>query len=64
MFKKKRYLCLSEAEFRILIESLIHLKNKLTLQGRFTDCVDELLLKVVKTRKRLIVGTLPTSQAL
>ena len=50
MFKKKRYLYLSETEFRILIESLIHLKNKLTLQGRFTDCIDDLLLKVVNTQ--------------
>ena len=50
MFKKKRYLYLSEAEFRILIECLIHLKNKLTLQGRFTDCVDDLLLKVMNTQ--------------
>ena len=47
MFQKKRYLYLSEAEFRILIKSLIHFKNKLTLQGRFTDSVDELLLKIV-----------------
>ena len=50
MFQKKRYLYLNNAEFRIIIKSLIHFKNKLRLQGRFTDCVDDLLLKVVNTQ--------------
>lgn len=47
MFQKKRYLYLSEAEYSILVKSLVQLKNKLTQQNRFTDCVDELLLKVI-----------------
>ena len=47
MFQKKRYLYLSEAEYSILVKSLIQLKNKLIQQNRFTDCVDELLLKIV-----------------
>ena len=47
MFQKKRYLYLSEAEYSILVNSLIRLKNKLIQQNRFTDCVDELLLKIV-----------------
>ena len=50
MFQKKRYLYLNNAEFRIIIKSLIHFKNKLRLQGRFTDCVDDLLLKMVNTQ--------------
>lgn len=47
MFQKKRYLYLSEAEYSILVKSLVQLKNKLIQQNRFTDCVDELLLKVI-----------------
>ena len=47
MFQKKRYLYLSESEYSILIKSLVLLKNKLIQQNRFTDCVDELLLKIV-----------------
>ena len=47
MFQKKRYLYLSEAEYSILVKSLVHLKNKLIQQNRYTDCVDELLLKIV-----------------
>ncbi len=49
MFQKKRYLYLSEAEYIILVKSLVQLKNKLIQQNRFTDCVDELLLKVIST---------------
>ena len=46
MFSKKRYLYLSKDEFNILLRSLIGLKNSLIQQGRYTDCVDELILKV------------------
>ena len=49
MFQKKRYLYLSEAEYSILVKSLVQLKNKLIQQNRFTDCVDELLLKIVSS---------------
>ena len=47
MFQKKRYLYLSEAEYSILVKSLVQLKNKLIQQNRFTDCVDDLLLKII-----------------
>ncbi len=45
MFQKKHYLYLDKAEYRILVKSLVQLKNKLIQQGRFTDCVDDLILK-------------------
>lgn len=47
MFSKKRYLYLSNEELSILLRSLIRLKNSLIQQGRYTDCVDELILKVM-----------------
>ena len=47
MLKKKHYLYLSKSEHSILIKSLVQMKNKLTQQGRFTDCVDDLLMKVI-----------------
>ena len=47
MLKKRRYLYLNEIEHRVLIRSLVQLKNKLIQQGRFTDCVNELILKVL-----------------
>ena len=49
MGKNKRYLYLSSGETRLVLQSLIRFKNKLQQQGRFTDCVDELILKVSGT---------------
>lgn len=46
MFSKKRYLYLSNDELSVLMHSLVRLKNSLIQQGRYTDCVDELILKV------------------
>ena len=47
MLKKKHYLYLSKSEYSLLIKSLVRLKNKLTQRGYFTDCVDDLLMKVI-----------------
>lgn len=49
MFSKKRYLYLSNEELSILLRSLIRLKNSLIQQGRYTDCVDALILKVIES---------------
>ena len=46
MMKKRHYLYLSESEHRVLIRSLVQMKNKLIQQGRFTDCVDDLILEI------------------
>lgn len=45
MKKTKFYISLSSDESHIILLSLIRMKNKLTLQGRYTDCVDELIAK-------------------
>ena len=47
MFRKKRYLYLTEDELRVLVQSLVRLKNSLIQQDRYTDCVDELIVKVL-----------------
>ena len=47
MLKKRHYLYLDEIEHRVLIRSLVQMKNRLIHEGRFTDCVDELILKVL-----------------
>ena len=47
MRKQKHYVYLSEQETRVLLKSLIRFKNTLAQQGRFTDVVDELIMKVV-----------------
>ena len=52
--KKKRYLYLSNEEHRIVVQSLVKLKNRLIHEGRSTDCVDELIVKFTKAPVRRI----------
>ena len=47
MLKKKRYLYLNDEEFGILVQALVQFRNSLIAQGRCTDCVDELIVKVL-----------------
>lgn len=46
MREKKNHLYLDNHEKTILLHSLVELKNQLIQQGRYTDCVDELIFKV------------------
>ena len=48
MKKLKYYLTVSTEETRVILYSLIELKNKLIREGRHTDCVDELIIKISK----------------
>ena len=47
MRKQKFHLYMDSDERRILIESLVELKNQLIRQGRYTDCVDEIIIRLV-----------------
>ena len=47
MREKKNHLYVDSQERSILLHSLEELKNRLIQQGRYTDCVDELIFKVV-----------------
>ena len=46
MKKQRYYLSLNSEETRLVLRSLIRMKNRLTAQGRYTDCVDELISKI------------------
>ena len=54
MLKKKHYLYLNESEHSILIKSVVQLKNRLIQEGRYTDCVDDLILKAISAPVRKI----------
>lgn len=57
MMKQKRYLYLNESETSVVLHSLVRLKNSLIQQGRYTDCVDELILKITSSpTKRLKIS--------
>lgn len=50
--EQKYHLYLSDDEYRQTIQSLVHLKNNLIAQGRYTDGVDDVLCKVLSAKKR------------
>ena len=50
MKEKKYHLYLEENEWRLIILCLNELRNKLIAEGRYTDCVDELLVKFISAK--------------
>ena len=44
---KKIRLTLNDREYRIAIKAINNMRNRLIQEGRYTDAVDELLLKVI-----------------
>lgn len=47
MREKINHLYMDSEERSLLLHSLVELKNQLIQQGRYTDCVDELIFKVI-----------------
>jgi hypothetical protein len=43
---RKRYLILTENEWRMVLMALNKLRSKLIAQGRYTDAVDEIIMKM------------------
>ena len=54
MKKPRNHLYLTYYERRTVINSLIDLRNELILQGRYTDVIDELLIKFTKAKVKRI----------
>lgn len=54
MRDKKYHLYVDSHERSILLHSLVELKNQLIQQGRYTDPVDELIVKVTTARTKRI----------
>ena len=57
--KQNYYLVLDTGERRLIIESLNDLRSRLIAVGRYTDAVDELLIKFInaKIKKFKVVYT-------
>lgn len=47
MRNQKYYIAIAESERRIILNALNALRNKLLAQDRYTDAVDDVLIKVV-----------------
>lgn len=50
--KQKYYRVLNDQEHRLMIESLNQLRNKLIAGGKYTDAVDEVLLKIIGAKRK------------
>ena len=48
--KQKYYVELNRQDWRLIIEGLNRFRNKLIAAGRYTDAVDEILIKVAKAK--------------
>ena len=48
--KQKYYVELNRQEWRLIIEGLNRFRNRLIAAGRYTDAVDEILIKVAKAK--------------
>ena len=54
MRDKTYHIYLDSPERKLLIHSLVELKNQPIQQGRYTDCVDELVFKVINAPTKRI----------
>ncbi len=50
----KFYFYLTDEERRLIIESLISKKNALVSEGKYTDGVDDVLLKILRSKKKKV----------
>ena len=50
--KQKYYVEVNWQEWRLIIEGLNRFRNKLIAAGRYTDAVDEMLIKVANAKPR------------
>lgn len=50
--KEKYYIVLEEYERRMIINSLNELRNRLIADGRYTEAVDEILIKIINAKKK------------
>lgn len=54
MRKQKFNLILDDLRYDFIVVSLIEMKNKLISEGRYTDAVDEALIKFLNAKKKFI----------
>lgn len=50
----KYYLYLTDEEYSLVLQSLVSLKNNLIREDRYTDAVDELIIKLSQAKKKKV----------
>lgn len=48
----KHHIYLTNEEHSEVLKSLIDLKNEMIVQGKYTDVLDEIIVKLYKSRKK------------
>lgn len=48
---KKYYLYLTDTEWRVMLLALNEMRSKLIAQGRYTDAVDEIIMRIMFSAK-------------
>lgn len=52
MQDKKYYIALDDFERRVVVNCLNEMRNGLISDGKYTDAVDEVLLKIINTKQK------------
>ena len=52
MGDKKYYIALGDFERKIIINCLNEMRNKLIADGKYTDAIDEVLLKIIGAKQK------------
>ena len=52
MKEKKYYIALDDFERRIVVNCMNEMRNKLIADGKYTDALDEVLLKIIHSKQK------------
>ena len=54
MREKKYYIAFDDFERRVVVNCMNEMRNKLIADGKYTDALDEVLLKVIHSKQKKI----------
>ena len=52
MKEKKYYIALDDFERRVVVNCMNEMRNKLITDGKYTDALDEVLLKIIHSKQK------------
>ena len=52
MKEKKYYIALDDFERRVVVNCMNEMRNKLIADGKYTDALEEVLLKIIRSKQK------------
>ena len=52
MKENKYYIALDDFERRVVVNCMNEMRNKLIVEGKYTDALDEVILKVIHSKQK------------